>query len=277
MRPKPLLRPPRFTSRETPATTADCSHSGVSSPRPAPTAVVAGHQYCHAHSSLRPQLRRPNPYSDRDPKRDPPRPTPTPVTRGHDRDLNADADYLAVGPSPTPTPAPRAACNRRHLPVRSWWAVRFAIHGTELHRRLGGELLRRHADRSGQRRSFIPGAQCHPTHGEVPATTTLGQGFVDVQVVNTDKGFLRLQPGRGAAPGSSGGRHPEPSPASTGSPLAATSSDPNFATNNVETVVPQGSVVKLGGMRIRRRQRRGGGPVLRLPRRQGGPVLPQPW
>src|SRR5204863_339308 len=29
--------------------------------------------------------------------------------------------------------------------------------------------------------------------------------------------------------------------------LAATSSDPNFATNNVETVVPQGTVVGLSG------------------------------
>ncbi len=32
-----------------------------------------------------------------------------------------------------------------------------------------------------------------------------------------------------------------------GKGLAATSSDPNFATNNVETVVAQGTVVKLGG------------------------------
>ena len=29
--------------------------------------------------------------------------------------------------------------------------------------------------------------------------------------------------------------------------LAATSKDPSFATNNVETAVPQGSTVKLGG------------------------------
>ena len=32
-----------------------------------------------------------------------------------------------------------------------------------------------------------------------------------------------------------------------GAGLSPTSSDPNFATNNVDTVVPQGTVVKLGG------------------------------
>jgi hypothetical protein len=81
---------------------------------------------------------------------------------------------------------------------------------------------------------------------KVPATTMLGQGFADVQVVNTDTGLvsnnasalLQGDPAAGI-----------PSITSiNGVGLAATSSDPRFATNNVMTVVPQGTLVKLGGM-----------------------------
>ncbi len=82
---------------------------------------------------------------------------------------------------------------------------------------------------------------------KVPATTSLGQGFVDVQVVNTDKGFRASNLVAALLQGDPGAGTPSIT-SIDGVPLAATSSNPDFATNNVETVVPQGSVVKLGGM-----------------------------
>ena len=81
----------------------------------------------------------------------------------------------------------------------------------------------------------------------VPATVTclarfpfpLGQGFVEVQVVNTDKGFLASNPVPALLQGSPAAGIPSIT-SINGVGLAATSSDPNFATNNVETVVVQG-------------------------------------
>jgi outer membrane protein assembly factor BamB len=80
----------------------------------------------------------------------------------------------------------------------------------------------------------------------VPSTTTLGQGFVDVQVVNTDKSFRVSNLAAALLQGSAAAGIPSIT-AINGVGLAATSSDPNFATNNVETVIPQDTVVKLGG------------------------------
>jgi len=87
-----------------------------------------------------------------------------------------------------------------------------------------------------------------PTTLTVPVlpTVTLGQGFVDVEVINTDQGFVTSNL-KGAL---LQGFAPAGIPSLTsinGKGLAATSSDPNFATNNVETVVPQGTTVVLGG------------------------------
>ena len=60
-------------------------------------------------------------------------------------------------------------------------------------------------------------------------------------------------------------------------PLAATSSDPNYATNNVETVVARGKVVTLGGIGLRYGQWRGGRSVLRLfPAGKVGPFFLSP-
>jgi hypothetical protein len=81
----------------------------------------------------------------------------------------------------------------------------------------------------------------------VPAKTPLGQGFVDVQVVNTDKGFLASNLVAALLQGNPAAGIPSLT-SINGAGLAPTSSDPNFATNNVETVVAQGSVVKLGGI-----------------------------
>jgi hypothetical protein len=80
----------------------------------------------------------------------------------------------------------------------------------------------------------------------IPATAPLGDGFVSVEVIDTDAGFTVSNAGYALLQGS----------ATAGLPtiltvddkgLAATSSDPSFATANVETVLAQGSAVTLGG------------------------------
>ena len=81
----------------------------------------------------------------------------------------------------------------------------------------------------------------------VPATVSLGQGFVDVQVVNTDQGFKASNLAPALLQGSAAAGIPSLT-AINGMGLAATSKDPNFATNNVQTVVVQGKTVTLGGM-----------------------------
>ncbi len=81
---------------------------------------------------------------------------------------------------------------------------------------------------------------------DVPATVSLGQGFVSVQVVNTDHGFLASNVASALLQGFPGAGIPTIM-SINGAGLSPTSSDPNFATNNVVTVVPQGTVVKLGG------------------------------
>ena len=80
----------------------------------------------------------------------------------------------------------------------------------------------------------------------VPATAPLGQGFVAVQVVNTDTDFVASNSAFALLQGSAAAGIPSLT-SINGKGLAATSSDPDFATNNVEAVVPQGTIVKLGG------------------------------
>ena len=80
----------------------------------------------------------------------------------------------------------------------------------------------------------------------VPDTISLGQGFVSVVVINQDKGFLKSNPAYALLQGSAAAGIPSLT-SINGIGLAATSSDPHFATNNVVTVVPHGSLVKLGG------------------------------
>ena len=80
----------------------------------------------------------------------------------------------------------------------------------------------------------------------VPATKPLGQGFVAVQVVNADAGFVHSNPAFALLEGFAPAGIPTILTID-GMGLAATSIDPNFATANVETVVVQGSMVTLGG------------------------------
>jgi hypothetical protein len=81
---------------------------------------------------------------------------------------------------------------------------------------------------------------------QVPVSVPLGQGFVAVQVVNTDTGFQTSNPGYAMMQGSAGAGIPSLTTIN-GVGLAPTSDNPSFATNNVETVVLQGATVKLEG------------------------------
>ena len=80
----------------------------------------------------------------------------------------------------------------------------------------------------------------------VPATITLGQGFVSVVVVNTDEGFVQSNPGFALLQGSAAAGLPSIT-GLDGHPLAATSLDPDFAVANVETTLLQGSSVVING------------------------------
>jgi hypothetical protein len=80
----------------------------------------------------------------------------------------------------------------------------------------------------------------------VPATVSLGDGFVEVQVVNTDQGFKSSNLAPALLQGSATAGIPSLTTVN-GVGLAATSRDPSYATDNVETVIKQGNVVNLGG------------------------------
>jgi len=69
---------------------------------------------------------------------------------------------------------------------------------------------------------------------------------VSVQVVNTDTGFQASNVASALLQGFAGAGIPTIM-SINGATLSPSSSDPNFATNNVATVVRQGTVVKLGG------------------------------
>ncbi len=76
---------------------------------------------------------------------------------------------------------------------------------------------------------------------KVPAIIPLGEGFVSVVVINTDKGFKSSNPGFALLQGAAAAGIPSLT-SINGKPLAATSGEPSFATNNVETVVQAGNV-----------------------------------
>ena len=82
----------------------------------------------------------------------------------------------------------------------------------------------------------------------VPASTvtTLGQGVVSVVVVNTDQGFTKSNSVTAQLFGDNHDGFPNLTTIN-GFPLAATSTEPGFATDNVETVVVQNHTVTMGG------------------------------
>jgi len=77
-------------------------------------------------------------------------------------------------------------------------------------------------------------------------TIPLGNGFASVTVVNTDTGFKTSNAAFALLQGDPADGIPTIQTINS-KPLAPTSSDPSYATNNVETVVVQGTNVKLGG------------------------------
>jgi photosystem II stability/assembly factor-like uncharacterized protein len=81
---------------------------------------------------------------------------------------------------------------------------------------------------------------------DVPPGTGMGEGFVSLEVVNTDHAYVKSNLAFGLLQGSAAAGIPTIS-AINGVPLATTSSNPGFAVDNVETVVKQGAVVSLGG------------------------------
>jgi len=95
---------------------------------------------------------------------------------------------------------------------------------------------------------LIPVTRSLPTRLTValPVSVPLGQGFCAVQVVNTDQNFATSTPAPALLQGSAAAGLPSLT-SINGVPLAATSADPGYAANNVETVVKQGTEVQLGG------------------------------
>ncbi len=76
--------------------------------------------------------------------------------------------------------------------------------------------------------------------------TTLGQGVASVQVINTDQKFAASNPATAQLFGDTRDGFPNLM-GINGKGLAATSTDPSFATDNVETVVVQNHPVTLSG------------------------------
>ena len=93
-----------------------------------------------------------------------------------------------------------------------------------------------------------PGAGSNATQlvVPVPATVSQGQGFVSVQVVNTDAAFATSNRGYALLRGSAAAGLPSIT-AVNGKDLAPTSMDPGFATANVDTTLSPGSSVILNG------------------------------
>ncbi len=81
---------------------------------------------------------------------------------------------------------------------------------------------------------------------DVPPTVALGQGVVALQVVNTDQSYVASNLVYALLQGSAAAGIPSLT-AINGVELAATSTDPRFAIDNVETVIPQGADVLLQG------------------------------
>lgn len=80
----------------------------------------------------------------------------------------------------------------------------------------------------------------------IPVSVPLGQGFAEVQVVNTDQGFKGSNDAAALLQGSAAAGIPTLTQVN-GVGLASTSSNPDYAVNNVKTVIPQGSTVNLTG------------------------------
>ena len=150
-------------------------------------------------------------------------------------------------PSPTPTPKPGTPVITS-VPATILVGASFVIQGTGF---TPGSVANFFVATSG---GPVNAGPLSPTTKSatqltinVPSTVSPGQGFVSVQVVNKDKGFLASNLGTALLEGSPAAGIPSLT-AINGVGLSATSSNPSYATDNVETVVSQGTMVKLGGL-----------------------------
>src|SRR5579875_2975138 len=171
-----------------------------------------------------------------------PTPTPAPTSTGTSTTTATPTPITTAAPTPTPL-APFISSVPPVILVGS----SFTITGTDF--------------TAGSRVNFFVATSAGPFNGgpltpsshtptqlivPVPATITLGEGFVAVEVVNTDQGYVSSNLSAALLQGYA----PAGIPSLTsinGKGLAATSSNPSYAIDNVETVVPQGAVVTLGG------------------------------
>ncbi len=164
------------------------------------------------------------------------KPTPTPTRK--------------ITSTPTRTPAPTATPSAPHIasiPSVILVGGSFNIAGTNFTK--GSVVNFFVATATGPMKAgvFTPRVQTPILLTvDVPAATTQGQGFASVQVINTDRDFTVSNVVSALLQGNAAAGIPTIQ-AVNGKGLAATSGDPSFATNNVETVVGQGTIVKLGG------------------------------
>jgi photosystem II stability/assembly factor-like uncharacterized protein len=95
---------------------------------------------------------------------------------------------------------------------------------------------------------LTPSSRTLPTQltVNVPDTVPIGEGFVTIEVINTDQSFVASNLFSTLLMGSAAAGFPSIT-SINGVGLAATSSNPSYATDNVETVAPQGSAVTIGG------------------------------
>jgi hypothetical protein len=170
-------------------------------------------------------------------------------------------------PTPVPTPTPTAAIIATHtaaptatatvaagtpvvlsVPKTIQVGASFTISGTGFTAGSVVNFFVATATGSVNKGPLTPSARTLPTALtiDVPDTIPLGQGFVSMLVINTDKGFKVSNLASALLQGSPAKGIPTIKTIN-GIGLAATSGDPDFATNNVETAVAQGSRVKLGG------------------------------
>ncbi len=196
------------------------------------------------------------------------KPTATPTTKPTATPTPTPSKKPTPTPStkPTPTPSPKPTPTRTGKPTATATPIVAApfiktipkvilvgdsFNITGLNFTGGSEVNFFVATSSGVINAgpLIPTARVLPTQltVKVPATTPLGNGFVEVQVVNTDTGFLASNSVPALLQGSPTAGIPSINSINTVA-LADTSSDPSYATNNVQTVVVQGKKVTLGGM-----------------------------
>ena len=215
---------PTPTHTPTPTSTPTPTHTPTQTPTPTPT---------HTHT--------PTPTPTPSPTHTPTKtPTPTPT---HTPTPTATATATRT-PSPTPT---STAPFINSLPTSISAGASFTIGGLRF---THGSVVNFFVAASTGSINFGPltptGFSATSLAVPVPSTISLGQGVVSVQVVNTDRGFAASNIAVAQLFGDPAAGFPNLT-GINGVPLAATSTDPAFATDNVETIVPQGKTAVLSG------------------------------